>query len=148
MLLLYVLFNCVDYVFSLFIYSYCCVCNILCILYHCVLCFVCKCVLYYGHLMSTQLQLTNNIIYIISYIIYIILYKFQGYFVSCLYLAWSFSWKELEQLTCNIQNTNCIIMLSVCCRWVHDRHFQIFHWCDCWCRGNVLRRCLNLASVS
>jgi len=52
----------------MFMYSYCYVCAVLCILIHCVvLCivflfcvlFLCKCVLYYSHRVSTQQQFTN-----------------------------------------------------------------------------------------
>jgi hypothetical protein len=45
-----------------------CFCVVLCFVYFLSLCvlFVCKCVLYYYHRVSTQLQLTN-ISYIISY---------------------------------------------------------------------------------
>ena len=64
------LFNFVNYVFLLlrlyilivmFMYSYCYICSVLSILFQCVvLCiFMCKCVLYYCHRASTQLQLTN-----------------------------------------------------------------------------------------
>ena len=57
------LFNFVNDIFLLlhFMYSYCYVCSILGILFHCVVpsMFVCKCVLYYCHQASTQSQLTN-----------------------------------------------------------------------------------------
>jgi len=57
------LFNfvyCVFYI-AMFTYSYCYVCAVLCILNHCVVPWiVCKCVLYYCHRSSTQLQLTNT----------------------------------------------------------------------------------------
>jgi hypothetical protein len=61
-------------------YFYCYVCNILCILHHCVvLCiFVCKCVLYYCHRVSTQMQLTN-----ISYTIYEVLQIHVIYTENC-----------------------------------------------------------------
>ena len=50
-------------------YSYCYVCSILCILVlFCVL-FVCKCVLYYCHRVTTQLHLTNIYIYIYIHIL-------------------------------------------------------------------------------
>ena len=50
----------------MFMYSYCYVRSVLYILFHCVvLCTVCKCVSYYCHRVSTQLQLTN-IYHIIS----------------------------------------------------------------------------------
>ena len=47
----------------MFMYSYCCVCSVLCILFHfVVLCIVfCKCVQYNCHRMSTQLQLIKYI---------------------------------------------------------------------------------------
>jgi hypothetical protein len=66
------LFNFVNYEFLLFIYSYCYVCSVLCILFHCVFFFVlflCNCVLYYCHRVSSQLQLIKFIIYHIIYII-------------------------------------------------------------------------------
>ena len=50
------------YFYFMCMYSYCYVCSILGIVLLCVL-FVCKCVLYYGHQVSTQLQLTKYISY-------------------------------------------------------------------------------------
>ena len=97
------LFNFVNYVFLLL-----CLCILiimyvlLCILSFIVLfyvLFVCKCVLYYCHRVSTQLQLTNisyHIIYIISYriISYHISYRISYRIVSCiLYQYCRFSWE-------------------------------------------------------
>jgi hypothetical protein len=55
----FLLFLCILIV--MFMYSYCYVCSVLDILFDCVvLCiFLCKCVLYYYHRVSTQFQLTN-----------------------------------------------------------------------------------------
>ena len=70
------LFNYVNYVFLLLCYVFLLLCMLSSFLLFCVFCFivlfcvlfVCKCVLYYCHRVSTQLQLTKYIIYhIISY---------------------------------------------------------------------------------
>jgi hypothetical protein len=61
------LFNFVNYVFLLFMYSYVCsILGIVFIVLFCVL-FVCKYVLYYCYRMSTQLQLTKYVIIYLSF---------------------------------------------------------------------------------
>ena len=43
---------------------------------------------------------------------------------------------------------NCFYNYSLCLLQVSIWPSQIFHWCAWWCRGNVLGRCLILASMS
>jgi len=77
------LFNFVNYVFLLLCSCVLTVMYVFCfIVLLCVL-FVCKCVLYYCHRVSTQLQLTNISYYIISYRIvsYHIIYHIISYHI-------------------------------------------------------------------
>ena len=119
-------FYCYVYVFSLscsciFIIMYVLFCIFCFIVLFCVL-FVCKCVLYYGHRVSTQLQLTN-ISYHISY--HIISYRFVSYHI----IYHITSYHIISYHSISLQKQDIMPVVAKLLRCLLHSLFSLFHKC-------------------